>query len=70
MKAIQLKNYDTEGELLQEIRNTNNGRYQHRLRTILLAKRGMTIPLSKFICFTHISITAGRDLSYQPLMRT
>ncbi len=42
MKAIQLKNYDTEDELLQEIKNTNNGRYQHRLRVILLVKRGMT----------------------------
>jgi len=42
MKAIQLKNHDTENELLQEIRNTNNGRYQHRLRAILLVKRGMT----------------------------
>ena len=41
MKAIKLKNHDTENELLQEIRNTNNGRYQHRLRAILLAKRGM-----------------------------
>ena len=41
MKAIALKNHDTEYELLQEIRSTNNGRYQHRLRTILLAKRGM-----------------------------
>lgn len=42
MKAIQLKNHDTEDELLQEIRNTNDGRYQHRLRTILLAKRGVS----------------------------
>ena len=42
MKAIQLKNHDTEYELLQEIRNTKNGRYQHRLRTILLAKRGVS----------------------------
>jgi len=42
MKAIQLKNHDTEDELLQEIRSTKNGRYQHRLRTILLVKRGMT----------------------------
>jgi len=42
MKAIELKNHDTENELLQEIRSTNNGRYQHRLRTILLAKRGIT----------------------------
>ena len=42
MKAIQLKNHDTEEELLREIRNTTNGRYQHRLRTILLVKRGMT----------------------------
>jgi len=42
MKAIQLKNHDTEIELLQEIRKSNNGRYQHRLRTILLAKRGLT----------------------------
>ena len=42
MKAIQLKNHDTEDELLQEIRSTKNGRYQHRLRTILLAKRGIS----------------------------
>ena len=41
MKAIRLKNHDTEDELLQEIRKSNNGRYQHRLRTILLAKRGL-----------------------------
>ncbi len=41
MKAIQLKNHDTEDELLQEIRKSTNGRYQHRLRTILLAKRGL-----------------------------
>jgi len=42
MKAIELKNHDTESELLKEIRSTNNGRYQHRLRTILLAKRGIS----------------------------
>jgi transposase len=42
MKAIQLKNHDTEDELLHEIRSTNNGRYQRRLRTILLAKRGIS----------------------------
>jgi len=42
MKAIQLKNHDTENELLQEIRNTTNARYQHRLRTILLVKRGIS----------------------------
>lgn len=42
MKAIELKNHDTEDELLQEIRDTKNGRYQHRLRAILLAKRGMS----------------------------
>jgi len=42
MKAIKVKNHDTEEELLQEIRKTNNGRYQHRLRTILLAKRGIS----------------------------
>ncbi len=41
MKAIKLKEHDTEDELLKEIRSTSNGRYQHRLRTILLAKRGM-----------------------------
>ena len=42
MRAIKLKDHDTEEELLQEIRNTKNGRYQHRLRTILLAKRGIS----------------------------
>ena len=42
MKAIQLINHDTEDELLQEIRKSNNGRYQHRLRAILLVKRGLT----------------------------
>ena len=42
MKAIQIKNHDTEDALLQEIRKTKNGRYQHRLRTILLAKRGIS----------------------------
>jgi transposase len=42
MKAIELKNHDTEYELLQEIRRTSDGRYQHRLQTILLAKRGMS----------------------------
>jgi transposase len=41
MKAIKLQNHDSENELLQEIRKSNNGRYQHRLRTILLAKRGL-----------------------------
>jgi len=41
MQAIKLKNYyDTEEELLQELRSTNNGRYQHRLRAVLLLKRG------------------------------
>jgi len=41
MKAIKVQNHDSENELLQEIRKSNNGRYQHRLRTILLAKRGL-----------------------------
>ena len=41
-KAIQLKNHDTEDALHQEIRKSNNGRYQHRLRTILLVKRGLS----------------------------
>jgi len=40
MRAIKLENNDTEEELLQEIRNTQNGRYQHRLRAVLLLKRG------------------------------
>ena len=29
MRAIKLKDHDTEEELLQEIRNTKNGRYQY-----------------------------------------
>ena len=40
MRAIKLKDHDTEEELLQEIRNTKNGRYQHRLRAVLFLKRG------------------------------
>ena len=40
MRAIKLKDHDTQEELLQEIRNTKNGRYQHRLRAVLLLKRG------------------------------
>jgi len=40
MRAIKLKEHDTEEELLQEIRNIKNGRYQHRLRAVLFLKRG------------------------------
>ena len=40
MKALKLKDHDTEEVLLQEIRNTKNGRYQLRLRAVLMLKRG------------------------------
>ncbi len=39
MSRIQVKDHDSEETILKEIRNSNDGRYQHRLRTILLAKR-------------------------------
>lgn len=43
MKAIIVKDHDSEDGLLKEIRNTKNGRYQLRLRAVLLAKRGMLV---------------------------
>lgn len=43
MSRIKIKDLDSEEELLQEIRNSKNGRYQHRLRTIVLAKRNVLV---------------------------
>ena len=42
MSRIKVKDLDSEEDILKEIRNSNNGRYQHRLRTILLAKRNVS----------------------------
>ena len=42
MRALKIENHDSEEELRKEIRETTNGRYQLRLRTVLLAKRGIS----------------------------
>jgi len=39
--AIKIQEHNTEAELKREIRDTTDGRYQLRLNTILLAKKGM-----------------------------
>jgi len=41
MRALILKEHDTEEDLKTEIRYTKDGRYQLRLRAILLAKTGV-----------------------------
>ena len=40
MKRIELKNHDSEEELKKEIKSTKNGRYELKLRTVLMLKQG------------------------------
>jgi len=40
MKKLELKDHDSEEELKKEIRATKNGRYELRLRTVLMLKQG------------------------------
>ena len=37
---LELKNHDSKKELREEIRRTKNGRYELRLRVVLMLKEG------------------------------
>ncbi len=40
MRKLELKNHDSEEELKKEIRATKNGRYELKLRIVLMLKQG------------------------------